>query len=153
LARSPFPVRPVNPPERAVRLRDRAARKTSAGFTACHKPVSQTPLPLTPRPFGVKLAIASDKRKAACMTLSRRNVIGLALGATLLPAVARAADPAPVRSNVSSFRMQDWRDHFDDLGRATIVADTVSRALHFWNADGSDYRVFPTSVPLSDELT
>jgi L,D-transpeptidase ErfK/SrfK len=25
--------------------------------------------------------------------------------------------------------------------------------LHYWNADGSDYRVYPTSVPMTDELT
>jgi len=48
---------------------------------------------------------------------------------------------------------QDWRDHFDTLGKGAIVADTTSRALHFWNEDGSDYRVYPTSVPMSDELT
>lgn len=60
---------------------------------------------------------------------------------------------APVRHNVSSFSSQDWRDHFDDLGKAAIVCDTVSRALHYWSADGSDYRIYPTSVPRSDELT
>ncbi len=55
--------------------------------------------------------------------------------------------------NISSFAKQDWQDHFDSLGAATIVADTTSRALHYWNADGSDYRVFPTSVPISEDLT
>jgi lipoprotein-anchoring transpeptidase ErfK/SrfK len=33
------------------------------------------------------------------------------------------------------------------------VADTTSRALHCWNAEGTDYRVYPTSVPMSEELT
>lgn len=60
---------------------------------------------------------------------------------------------APVRRNQSGFRRIDWRDHFDTLGVATIIADTRSRALSFWNADGSDYRVYPTSVPISEELT
>ncbi|MEN9061190.1 L,D-transpeptidase [Ponticoccus litoralis] len=59
----------------------------------------------------------------------------------------------PVRRNLSSFVVQRWQDHFDDLGVATIVADTASRALHYWNADGSDYRVYPTSVPISEDLT
>ena len=49
--------------------------------------------------------------------------------------------------------IQRWQDHFDDLGVGTIVADTASRALHYWNADGSDYRIYPTSVPISEELT
>jgi L,D-transpeptidase ErfK/SrfK len=86
------------------------------------------------------------------MTLSRRGLLGAALGAPFLTSAA-LANGASVRSNTSSFQMQDWRDHFDGPGRAMIVADTVSRALHYWNADGSDHRIFPTSVPISDELT
>ncbi len=86
------------------------------------------------------------------MTLSRRALIGAALGAPFL-ATGALANPSAVRNNISSFTMQDWRDHFPDLGKATIVADTTSRALHFWSGDGADYRIFPTSVPISDELT
>jgi lipoprotein-anchoring transpeptidase ErfK/SrfK len=71
------------------------------------------------------------------------------LRAQTLPEEAQA----PVRHNVSSFSAQDWRDHFDDLGKGAIVCDTVSRALHYWSADESDYRIYPTSVPRSDELT
>ena len=86
--------------------------------------------------------------------LTRRALLG-ALGATLLmplvPAVARAQTIH--RNNISSFRMQDWRDHFDTLGKACIVCDTTSRALHYWDATGTDYRVYPTSVPKTDELT
>ncbi len=65
------------------------------------------------------------------------------------------AEPQPefANRNVSAFSAVDWRDHFDTLGIASIVADTRSRALHYWNADGSDYRVYPTSVPLTEELT
>ncbi|WP_204113876.1 L,D-transpeptidase [Shimia biformata] len=55
--------------------------------------------------------------------------------------------------NISAFRQQDWRDHFDDLGVAAILADTTSRALHFWSGDGMTYRLFPTSVPMSEDLT
>ncbi|WP_413876919.1 L,D-transpeptidase [Albidovulum sp.] len=94
-------------------------------------------------------------------TVSRRWLIGAASAALFVPAVARAqmaAQPAEVetdftRRNVSSFAAQDWRDHFDELGKGAIVADTVSRALHFWSGDGSDYRIYPTSVPRTDELT
>lgn len=86
------------------------------------------------------------------MTLSRRGLLGAGIGTLILGTAARAETPA-VRNNISSFRAQDWRDHFDNLGKATVVADTTSRALHFWSADGSDYRIFPTSVPLTDELT
>ncbi|MFD1508847.1 L,D-transpeptidase [Lacimonas salitolerans] len=90
-----------------------------------------------------------------------RRALLLAGGAALFtPALLRAqtldeerqGQPG-VRRNTSSFVAQDWRDHFDTLGKGAIVADTTSRALHFWNEDGSDYRVYPTSVPMSDELT
>lgn len=91
-------------------------------------------------------------------TISRRKLLVAAAGWTVAAgaALAQSTEPdvtATVRNNVSGFRMQDWRDHFETLGKATIVADTASRALHFWGADGSDYRIFPTSVPLTDDLT
>lgn len=93
--------------------------------------------------------------------LDRRRVLVQSMGALLAaPAVLRAGAAAAAdrgdgfaRNNISSFRAQDWRDHFDGLGKATIIADTASRALHFWDASGSDYRVFPTSVPISEDLT
>ena len=98
-------------------------------------------------------------------TTTRRSVVaglGAGLGLVAAPGILRAQfyDPAydearptgPIRRNMSSFSMQDWRDHFDTLGLGAIVADTTSRALHYWSADGSDYRVYPTSVPLSEEL-
>lgn len=101
-------------------------------------------------------------------THTRRSAALLGLGAgaaLLLPRAALAQQSAPlpeadppsaggvIRNNTSSFRMQRWQDHFETLGVATIVADTRSRALHYWSADGTDYRIFPTSVPISDELT
>jgi lipoprotein-anchoring transpeptidase ErfK/SrfK len=73
-----------------------------------------------------------------------------ALTALASPAVAQLA---PTTRNVASFRTHQWQDHFDDLGPGAIVADTQSRALHYWDADASDYRVYPTSVPISEELT
>jgi len=98
------------------------------------------------------------------MTKTTRRSLILTGGAALFaPTVLRAQDfeadaqvPATgggVRRNASGFRSQDWRDHFSTLGVATIVADTKSRALHFWDATGTDYRVFATSVPKTDELT
>ncbi|EIE51085.1 peptidase [Salipiger aestuarii] len=90
--------------------------------------------------------------------LSRRSALslaGAAGAALLLPAAARAqgAPGTLSRRNISSFAMQRWRDHFDRLGKGVVVADTTSRALHFWDATGEDYRIYPTSVPLTDELT
>lgn len=84
--------------------------------------------------------------------LSRRRTLGLiAFGGLAMPAIARA-QAAPAR-NISSFTMQHWQDHFDTLGLGAIVADTTSRALHFWSGDGETYRTYPTSIPISEELT
>ncbi|WP_439111243.1 L,D-transpeptidase [Lentibacter sp.] len=93
-------------------------------------------------------------------TLSRRALLLGASASLVVPAVAQAAPlpdslatPEVNRRNISSFATQDWRDHFESLGVGAIVCDTVSRALHFWSEDGSDYRIYPTSVPRTDELT
>ncbi|MFZ5961886.1 L,D-transpeptidase [Thalassococcus sp. BH17M4-6] len=83
--------------------------------------------------------------------LNRRALL-LGAAATALPLQVLAA-PSINRANISSFVSQDWRDHFETLGQGAIVCDTASRALHFWNADGTDYRIYPTSVPRTDELT
>ena len=99
-------------------------------------------------------------------TTTRRafvSAIGAGIGLVAAPGLLRAQyyDPAyeearptgPIRRNASSFSMQDWRDHFEALDRPSIVCDTTSRALHFWSAGGADYRIYPTSVPMSEELT
>ncbi|WP_158967057.1 L,D-transpeptidase [Chachezhania sediminis] len=93
--------------------------------------------------------------------VTRRDalILGLSTGTVLAaPTVLRAqtvpeTQPETTPRNISSFQMQDWRDHFDSLGKATVVADTGSKALHYWNEDGTDYRIYPTSVPRTDELT
>ena len=91
--------------------------------------------------------------------ITRRGV--LAGGASILAAPAIAQGIAPedteqqefVRRNLSGFKKLKWQDHFDTLGKGAIVADTNSRALHFWSGDGETYRLYPTSVPRSPELT
>jgi L,D-transpeptidase ErfK/SrfK len=58
-----------------------------------------------------------------------------------------------VRRNISSFRSLDWQPYFTNLDRGAVLVDIQSRALHFWSADQSIYRLYPTSVPLTDDLT
>ncbi len=58
-----------------------------------------------------------------------------------------------VRQNISSFRALDWQPYFDNLKNGAILADTKSRALHFWSEDETIYRLYPTSVPLTGDLT
>ncbi len=96
--------------------------------------------------------------------LTRRAVLGgaaLAFGAAAAgPLLAQDGStemipPASstIRNNISSFRMLDWRGYFDNTRKGAILVDTTSRALHFWSEDQSIYRLYPTSVPLSEELT
>ncbi len=58
-----------------------------------------------------------------------------------------------VRRNISSFRSLDWQPYFSNLRDGAILVDLQSRALHYWSEDQSVYKLFPTSVPLSDDLT
>ena len=85
--------------------------------------------------------------------MNRRQVIAGAAAALMLPAIARAQDALTATRNASSWQAQDWRDHFDELGKGCIVCDTVNRPLHYWSGDGETYNVYPTSVPKTDELT
>ena len=55
--------------------------------------------------------------------------------------------------NISSFRMLDWRPYFDNLTGGAILVDIESRALHYWSEGEKVYKLYPTSVPLSDDLT
>ena len=82
--------------------------------------------------------------------------------ATLLaaPAIAQQNSTeyrAPVlgqtRRNASSFRTLDWRPYFQNTANGAILCDISSRALHFWNDDASIYKLYPTSVPQTDDLT
>ena len=58
-----------------------------------------------------------------------------------------------VRHNISSFRALDWRPYFKTLKNGAILVDISSRALHYWSQDEQTYRLFPTSVPLTEDLT
>lgn len=90
----------------------------------------------------------------------------LATGAAFLatPAIAQSVDGADtveierdistaVRHNISSFRALDWQPYFSNLNKGAILVDVTSRALHYWSEDESVYKLFPSSVPLTEDLT
>ncbi len=105
--------------------------------------------------------------KARFNTLDRRAFLGAAsvLGAGLAaPAWAQDALDAGLetheenantnmRRNISSFRSLDWQPFFDNTTNGAILVDTTSRALHFWSEDQTIYKLYPTSVPVSEDLT
>lgn len=94
--------------------------------------------------------------------VSRRAFVGGAAATFLAaPAIAQQSDStefrAPVtdatRRNASSFRTLEWQPYFETLTNGAILCDISSRALHFWSQDASIYKLYPTSVPQTDDLT
>lgn len=97
--------------------------------------------------------------------LSRRGLMkgAAAVGATLAaPAIAQTGDGTTemesaiggmTRRNISSFRSLQWQPYFASLKNGAILVDITSRALHFWSEDETIYRLYPTSVPLTEDLT
>jgi lipoprotein-anchoring transpeptidase ErfK/SrfK len=57
-----------------------------------------------------------------------------------------------VRRNTSGFRTLEWQPYFANLKKGAVLVDIDSRALHFWEEDGT-YHLYPSSVPLSEDLT
>ncbi len=58
-----------------------------------------------------------------------------------------------VRHNISAFRALHWKPHFSNLKNGAILVDISSRALHFWSEDETIYKLYPTSVPMTEEMT
>ena len=58
-----------------------------------------------------------------------------------------------VRRNISSFRTLDWQPYFNDTRNGAILVDIDSRAVHYWSEDQSIYKLYPSSVPLTEDLT
>ncbi|MBI6629338.1 L,D-transpeptidase [Pontibaca salina] len=92
--------------------------------------------------------------------VTRRSLLVGGACALAGPALARNSalypepEPEPpVRRNISGFRSIDWRPHFKTLKKGAILVDTRSRALHFWSEDRKIYRLYPSSVPLNDQMT
>ncbi len=98
--------------------------------------------------------------------ISSRAVIGsaaAAFGAALAAPALAQSDASTTefendltsnyRHNISSFRSLQWQPYFSDTKRGAVLVDTTSRALHFWSEDQTIYRLYPTSVPLTEDLT
>ena len=93
--------------------------------------------------------------------LTRRGFLAASAAMVGTGAVAQTANSTEieqdiserVQRNVASFRSLEWQPYFSNLENGAILVDIQSRALHFWSEDQSIYKLFPTSVPLSEELT
>ena len=93
--------------------------------------------------------------------LNRRLFLGGTAATFAMPALAQDGPETTefrervgaVRRNASSFRALDWQPYFDNTRNGAILVDLSSRALHYWSPDQTTYKLFPTSVPLSEDLT
>ncbi len=110
--------------------------------------------------------MSDEIKKPGPQTLGRRLFLGTAaagLGASVLPAKAEdfanstefetPTTETNTRANISSFRLLDWQDYFANTKKGAILVDITSRALHFWSEDQAVYKLYPTSVPLTEDLT
>lgn len=94
-------------------------------------------------------------------TLSRRGflvataaVVGTgAAGQTAGSTEIESDISAGVQRNISSFRSLNWQPYFSNLNNGAVLVDIQSRALHYWSEDETIYKLFPTSVPLTEDLT
>lgn len=93
--------------------------------------------------------------------LTRRGFVATGLAMAGTGTVAQTAGSteiegdisAGVQRNVASFRSLDWQPYFNTLAGGAILCDLQSRALHYWSEDQSIYKLYPTSVPLTEDLT
>ena len=94
-------------------------------------------------------------------TLSRRGFIAASAATVGTAAIGQTNNSTEIEANIgggvsrntASFRSLDWRPYFQTLAGGAILCDLESRALHFWSEDQSVYKLYPTSVPLSEDLT
>jgi len=106
--------------------------------------------------------------KRTSLTPTRRAFVASTASLMAVPAFAQSTTDAvnssatteverdittKVRRNISSFRALDWEPYFDNLTKGAILVDVDSRAVHFWSEDASVYKLYPSSVPLTEELT
>ncbi|MEM8578387.1 MAG: L,D-transpeptidase [Pseudomonadota bacterium] len=70
-----------------------------------------------------------------------------------LPGQAERDQTQAVRRNISSFRTLDWQPYFSSLRGGAILVDIDSRAVHYWDEAQTVYKLYPSSVPLTDDLT
>jgi len=104
----------------------------------------------------------SDKPTLTRRAFSKSLIVGLGAASTGFATSAFAQQTglveeqpvaADVKRNISSFSTKSWEPYFSNRKNGVILVDTTSRALHFWSEDGETYKLYPTSVPLSPELT
>jgi L,D-transpeptidase ErfK/SrfK len=91
--------------------------------------------------------------------ISRRSLgqMALAAGVAAVASPLRASEAIEAtgmtaQRRISGLQTRNWHDYFPSLQNDAILCVIGDRVLHYWGEDGF-YRMYPTSVPLSDEMT
>lgn len=89
------------------------------------------------------------------MAIARRTFLAGAAATLAAPTIIRAQDTSTggVTRRVSGLSSHRWEDFFDNRTNGCILCDTNARALYYWSETDPEPKIFPTSVPLTDELT
>jgi len=103
--------------------------------------------------------MAKDDKLLSRRAFSQRLAMGL--GAAALPTFAYSQSTVIVeeevtttaKHNISAFTSKTWEPYFSNRTNGVILVDTKSRVLHYWSEDGETYKLYPTSVPVSEDLT
>lgn len=90
--------------------------------------------------------------------ITRRNFATSATAFGIVaPSILRAQEETPspgtVEIRTNNYSIRNWQGHFSNLRKGAILVDTKGRTLHFWPEDGAFHKVFPVSVPLTEDLT
>jgi len=99
-----------------------------------------------------KKNVFSISRRNLLLSGASAGLVGVSGGVSAQESAQESVEGS-VRRNISSFRTQAWQDHFDNLKNGAILCDIDSRAVQFWSEDESVYKIFPSSIPLSEDLT
>lgn len=100
-------------------------------------------------------------KKILTNNLTRRGFIAASAATIGTGAIAQTNNSTEIEAdisqdvnrNISSFRSLEWQPYFNTLSGGAILVDIQSRALHYWSEDQSVYKLYPTSVPMTDDLT
>jgi hypothetical protein len=66
--------------------------------------------------------------------------------------VTDSQDSMRLLRRISGLHTERWQNHFGSISQDAILVKVNDRVLHYWGADGF-YRIYPTSVPLTEEMT
>jgi lipoprotein-anchoring transpeptidase ErfK/SrfK len=104
---------------------------------------------MTRRGFG---RLAAGGLVAAAALMAGGSVFAQIEEEPLHDYVPDAQDPMRILRRISGLSTERWQDHFSSVSNDAILVKVNDRVLHYWGADGF-YRIYPTSVPLTEEMT